>query len=93
MAEFQDRIRFNPVVTTNSMAVLKYFARSNMGITLLPAFVVAREIDDQQLIAIKINHDVLASGEAHMITRLGRQLSIGSFQLLQHLTAWMRAFS
>ncbi|WP_243633844.1 LysR family transcriptional regulator [Motiliproteus coralliicola] len=93
IVEFKERIRLNPSVTTNSIAVMKNFVRSEMGVTFLPAFVVAREIADGQLCAVPIDHPILASGEAHMITRLGRQLPEGPKQLLQHLTHWMRAFS
>jgi len=93
MAEFQERIRFRPKMTTNSIAVLKYFVRSNMGFTFLPEFVISREIEDQQLIAIPIAQEILTRGEAHMITRLGRQLSEGPHCLLQHLTSWMKAFN
>ncbi len=93
MAEFQARLRFKPTLISDSIAVLKHFVRSDMGITFLPEFVVSREIEDQHLVAIEVDHPVLASGEAHMITRLGRQLPEGASRLLQHLTAWMRAFS
>ncbi len=93
MAEFQEKIRFKPILTTDSIAVLKQFVRSDMGFTFMPAFVVSREIEDQQLVAIPIDHDLLTQGEAHMITRLGRQLSEGPHRLLQHLTAWMKAFN
>ncbi|MCO4757342.1 MAG: LysR family transcriptional regulator [Oceanospirillaceae bacterium] len=92
MAEFQDRVRFKPMLTTDSIAVLKHFVRSNMGITFLPEFVVSREIEDGQVVAIPVDHHILASGEAHMITRLGRQLPEGAHRLLQHLMSWMRAF-
>lgn len=92
MAEFQERIRFSPVLTTNSIAVLKHFARSGMGFTFLPEFVVAAEVADQQLVAVPVDHGLLASGEVHMVTRLGRQLAVGPHQLLQHLTVWMKAF-
>ncbi len=93
MAEFKERIRFRPIVTSDSIAVLKFFVRSNMGFAFLPEFVVAKEIEDQQLVAIKIDQEILAGGEAHMITRLGRQLSEGPHCLLEHLRAWMKAFS
>lgn len=93
MAEFQEKIRFKPNLTTDSIAVLKQFVRSEMGFTFMPAFVVSREIEDKQLVAIPIDHDLLAQGEAHMITRLGRQLSEGPNTLLRHLSAWMKAFN
>ncbi|ODS24487.1 LysR family transcriptional regulator [Candidatus Endobugula sertula] len=93
VAEFQERLRFKPILTTSSIAVLKYFVRSQLGMTFLPEFVVAREIADKQLVAIPIDQEVLTRGEAHMVTRLGRQLSEGPNQLLLHLTSWMKAFS
>lgn len=91
MAEFQERLRFKPILTTDSIAVLKHFVRSEMGVTFLPEFVVSREIDDGHLIAVPIDQEILQQGEAHMITRLGRQLSEGPHRLLQHLTRWMKA--
>jgi|GEM_PF-4520663 len=35
----------------------------------------------------------LPRGEAHMVTRLGRQLAAGPNQLLQHLISWMKTFN
>lgn len=90
MAEFQQKIRFNPALTTDSFNVLKNFALSNMGFTFLPYFVVSQEVKDGQLIAIPIDHPLLASGEAHLITRLGRQLSQGANELLQYMKVWMK---
>lgn len=93
MVEFQERIRFKPVLTTDSIAVLKQFVRADMGFTFLPEFVISREIEDGHLVAVNIKHEILKCGEAHMITRLGRQLSEGPHKLLQHLTYWMKAFN
>ena len=90
MAEFQQKIRFSPTLTTDSFNVLKNFARSNMGFTFLPYFVVSKEVEDGHLIAIPIDNTLLASGEAHLITRLGRHLSQGPHELLQHLKLWMK---
>lgn len=91
MAEFQQKVRFNPILTTDSVAVLKDFARSNMGFTFLPYFVVSKEVKDGHLLAIPIDNTLLASGEAHIVTRLGRHLSQGPHELLQHLKSWMRS--
>lgn len=92
LAEFKQRLHFTPTLTTNSIAVLKQFARSNMGITFLPEFVITSEIKDKQLIALPIADDILNSGTTHMITRLGRQLPNSAQQLLSHLLQWMKAF-
>jgi len=91
MAEFQQKIRFDPILTTDSFTVLKNFARSNMGFTFLPYFVVSKEVKDGHLIAIPIDNTLLSSGEAHIVTRLGRHLSQGPNELLQHMKSWMKA--
>ena len=93
LAEFKERFRFSPAMTTNSIAVLKQFVRTDMGITFLPEFVVTNEVADEQLIILPLQDEILNSGEAHMITRLGRQLPDGAQALLLHLTQWMKAFS
>jgi len=92
MAEFHERIRFQPTITTNSILALKQFVRNTQGFTFLPAFVVAQEISDGHLVAVTIEHEILSQGECHLVTRLGRQLSEGPRLLLQHLTSWMKAF-
>lgn len=91
MAELQQKVRFNPILTTDSFAVLKNFALSNMGFTFLPNFVVSKELKDGDLIAIPVDNTLLTSSEAHVVTRLGRHLPQGPHELLQHLKSWMKA--
>ncbi len=91
LAEFQQQVRLTPLVTTNSIAVMKSFVRSGMGVTFLPAFVVEREVENGRLCTIDITHDILESGEVQIITRLGRQLTQGPAVLLHNLIIWMRA--
>lgn len=92
MAEQVDKVRLTPKLTTNSISVVKHFVRAGLGISLLPAFAVSQEVDDGQLLALPINDTVLAGAEAHIVTRLGRQLSSAANQLLLQLMANMRAF-
>jgi DNA-binding transcriptional LysR family regulator len=92
LAEQVDRVRLVPKLTTDSISVIKHFVRSDLGVSLLPAFAVAQEIDAGQLVAIPVDHAVLGGAEAHIVTRLGRQLSIASNQLLLQLISTMRAF-
>ncbi len=91
-AEQVDRIRLVPKLTTDSISVIKHFVRSDLGVSLLPAFAVSQEVDAGQLVATPVDNAVLANAEAHIVTRLGRQLSIASNQLLLQLIATMRAF-
>ncbi|WP_213309178.1 LysR family transcriptional regulator [Paraburkholderia sacchari] len=90
--EFAEKIRLDPVVTTNSIAVLKQFVKSGLGIACLPAFSVSTELDAGQLVAIPIDHPLLANAEAHLVTRVGRKLSVASNKMLQLMTSQMRAF-
>jgi DNA-binding transcriptional LysR family regulator len=92
LAEQMDRIRLSPKLTTDSITVVKRFVAGGLGVGLLPAFAVAKEIDDGELLALEIDHPVLARAEAQIVTRLGRQLPTAANQLLLELMNTMRAF-
>lgn len=92
VAEFKNRIRLAPTMTVNSFSLLKEFVRSNMGVTILPEFVVRRELEDQLMASLPIADPILSSGEVHIVTRLGRQLTEAPLALLKHLQLWMRDF-
>ncbi|AEF56468.1 LysR family transcriptional regulator [Marinomonas posidonica] len=92
VAEFKHRVRLSPAMTVNSFGLLKEFVRSNMGVTIAPEFVVRRELDDQQVISLPIEDPILSSGEVHIATRLGRQLTEAPLAMLTHLQRWMRDF-
>ncbi len=92
VAEFKHRIRFSPAMTVNSFSLLKEFVRSGMGVTILPDFVVRRELEDGLVVSLPIEDSILSSGEVHIVTRLGRQLTEAPLALLKHLQRWMRDF-
>jgi len=91
--EFAEKIRLEPAVTTNSFAILKQYVKYGLGITCLPAFAVSTELDAGELKVIPIDHPLLQQGEAHLITRVGRKLSVASNKMLQLMIGNMRAFS
>jgi DNA-binding transcriptional LysR family regulator len=90
--EFAEKVRLEPVVTTNSIAILKQFVKSGLGVAVLPAFAVTTELQAGELFAIEINHPILMNAEAHLVTRVGRKLSVASNKMLQLMTSQMRAF-
>lgn len=92
LAQQMDRIRLIPKLTTDSISVLKHFARAGLGVSLLPAFAVSQEIAAGDLVAIPIDNRIMAGAEAHIVTRLGRQLSTAANQLLLQLVGSMQAF-
>ncbi|MEH3085197.1 MAG: LysR family transcriptional regulator [Xylophilus ampelinus] len=92
LAERMERTHLAPKLTTDSISVIKHFVRSGLGVSLLPAFAVSQEIAAGELVATPIDQALLNGAEAHIVTRLGRQLSMASNQLLLQLIATMRAF-
>ena len=90
--EFAEKIRLEPVVTTNSIGLLKQFAMSGLGLVVLPAFAVTMEVEAGTLVAIEIDHPILMKAEAHLVTRVGRKLSVASNKMLQLMSSQMQAF-
>ncbi|MBR8332381.1 LysR family transcriptional regulator [Burkholderia ambifaria] len=90
--EYAERVRLAPIITTNSFAILKEFVKSGLGISVMPAFAVTAELQNKELFAIEIAHPILENAEAHMVTRVGRKLSVAANKMLQMMTGQMRAF-
>lgn len=90
--EFAERISLDPLVTTNSINIMKQFAKSELGIVVLPAFAVATELEAGELTAIPIEHPILENAEAHLVTRVGRKLSVAANKMLQLMSTQMTAF-
>jgi DNA-binding transcriptional LysR family regulator len=90
--EYAERVRLTPIITTNSFAILKEFVKSGLGISVMPAFAVTAELQAKELFAIEIAHPILENAEAHMVTRVGRKLSVAANKMLQMMTGQMRAF-
>ncbi|MFB9868548.1 LysR family transcriptional regulator [Vreelandella sulfidaeris] len=88
----QARIAPRLAMNTNSMVVLAQYVRSGMGITLLPAFAVAHDLEIGSLIARPVDDPLFQRSQAHMVTRVGRQQPKASILLLRHLQRWMQAF-
>lgn len=90
--EYAERVRLAPIITTNSFAILKEFVKSGLGVAVMPAFAVTAELQARELFAIEIAHPILENAEAHMVTRVGRKLSVAANKMLQMMTGQMRAF-
>ena len=88
-AEAEEHVFLRPVLSSNSLLVLKEFARSGSGITILPGIAAHSEIAAGTLSAIPLDHPNLMQTSASVITRLGRQLPLGAVRLLQKIEATM----
>jgi DNA-binding transcriptional LysR family regulator len=91
LAEHQSGFTLTPTLTCNAIAMLKRYA-INGGVTLLPQFVVEEELAHGQLLALPLQHPVFSEPEVQLISRLGRQLSVGATRLLSMLLSDMVAF-
>ncbi|WP_445011027.1 LysR family transcriptional regulator [Vreelandella stevensii] len=88
----QARLAPHMAMNTNSMVILAQYVRSGMGVTLLPAFAVAHDLDIGSLVARPVDDPLFQRSQAHMVTRVGRQQPKASILLLRHLQRWMQAF-
>lgn len=87
--ESEEHVFLRPVLVSNSLLVLKEFARSGSGITILPGIAAHNEISDGTLCAVPFKHSALVNTSASVITRLGRQLPLAALRLLQEIKATM----
>jgi DNA-binding transcriptional LysR family regulator len=93
VVEHSEKIRFSPVLTTNSFVILKQFVQLQLGVALLPMLVVAEEVNAGELIAIPTAQPLLENAEVHLITRTGRKLSVAASKMMQYMTRRMHAFN
>jgi len=56
------------------------------------SFVVDEEVEAGRLCTLALHNEIFASPRVHLISRLGRQLSVGSSRLLTMLLLDMSAF-
>ncbi|KFD22537.1 transcriptional regulator [Tatumella ptyseos ATCC 33301] len=77
-------ISLDPTLVCNNLMLLKTYARDG-GLTLLPSFMVEKEVADKQLVALPLHHNFFSATETHIVTRLGRQLGSGVNKLLQQI--------
>ncbi|GGJ83341.1 LysR family transcriptional regulator [Pseudomonas matsuisoli] len=84
-------VRLQPTLTCNTFTVSKRYAQQG-GVTLLPAFAAAHEIQSGTLKAIPLADKGFAGPHAELITRLGRRLSRAADELLTNMTQRMTAF-
>ena len=74
--------RSRAVMETGSIAALKAFVRSDLGITLLPEFVVADDITAGNLRARDVAVSNFGSGKVSLFVRQGRRLPLAAQRLI-----------
>lgn len=87
-----EHVFLKPVLVSNSLRILKEFAHSGSGITILPGIAAHTEVAAGTLSMVPIDHPAMKHTSASVITRLGRQLPVGAVRLLQKIEATMPFF-
>jgi len=90
LAEHQQGMFIEPSLVTNSMTLLKDFAKCGRGITILPDFLAQPELSQGKLRAIPTNSAVLNATQISLITRVGRQLSPSAYRLLVIVESYLK---
>lgn len=93
LLEFTERIHLTPSLTTNSLRVLKQYAISGAGVTLMPNLGVHHELASGELVALPIAHPILSAPECQMLLRLGRPLSSAANEVVRRIEQRLPAFA
>ncbi|MDA5193463.1 LysR family transcriptional regulator [Govanella unica] len=89
--EMQAGERLSPIMTTNSLALLKQFVKDRQGVSILSEIVVFDELAKGELIAVPLDHLELQTTKFQIVTRLGRLLPIPASNLLKTIETNLRA--
>lgn len=89
LVEQTENVVMAPSLTTNSFYILRQFVKLQLGVTFLPAFVAASELDAGELFAIPIRQPIMESAEAHLVKRAGRKLSFAANKMLNYMASGM----
>lgn len=87
VAEQEEGVFLEGSLVTNSLMLLTDFVKSGRGITILPDLVVREALRKGDICAVPTENSVLNSTKTSLIVRVGRQLPIGAYRLLQNLEA------
>jgi DNA-binding transcriptional LysR family regulator len=83
-AEFAEKIEFAPILTTNSLSMLKNHVKARLGVTFMSARAVANEVAAGELVALSVESAIFDSAEVQLIVRADRVFST-ALQRLQRL--------
>lgn len=92
-AEHAEGIFLEPGLVANSMTLLKDFAKCGRGVTFLPAFLAQPQLSEGKLKAVRVDNPVMNATTISLITRVGRQLPNGVYQLMQRIESYLRSLS
>lgn len=93
MVAQHERIHLEARLYTNSVAVLKNFVRSGIGVTFMPELTIIDEIERQEIIALPMKYSLMNSARAQIVSLHGQELTVAAHACVEHLHQGMRFFS
>ncbi|WNL38658.1 LysR family transcriptional regulator [Halomonas sp. PAMB 3232] len=93
MVEHHERIHLEARLYTNSVAVLKNFVRSGIGVTFMPELTVEDEIRRGEIVPLPMQYALMNDARAQIVSLKGHELSVAANTCLHHLHHGMRFFS
>ncbi|MFG6665698.1 LysR family transcriptional regulator [Halomonas sp. HNIBRBA4712] len=93
MVEHHERLHLEARLYTNSVAVLKNFVRSGIGVTFMPELTVEDEIRRGEIIPLPMQYALMNDARAQIVSLRGHDLTVAASACLHHLHQGMRFFS
>lgn len=88
----QERVAFEARLLTNSVTVLRHFVSSGSGVSFMPELTVSREILEGKMVSVPLDHIILNSTRAQIVSLAGREMTVATKSCLEHLRQGMRFF-
>lgn len=82
-AEREEGISLDPMISTNSLLLMRDCARGGIGVAIMSELSIAEELDARRLVSVTIENSLARRTNAEVITRLGRQLPSGAEAILK----------
>jgi len=86
MLAYTDNVHLRPILTSNSLAVLRRFVLSGNGATLIGAFGARAEVEKGTMVALPVEHALFQSAQSRLLVRSDRPLTTAADTLLQWIT-------
>ncbi|MEC9484225.1 MAG: LysR substrate-binding domain-containing protein, partial [Halomonas sp.] len=93
LVEQQERVHLHARLRTNSVAVLKNFVRSGIGVTFMPELTVMEEVRNGEIHVLPMAYPVLSGARAQIVSRAGRELTVAAQTCVEHLRKGLRFFN
>jgi len=89
LAEEVNHLKLIPSLRTNSVAALKSFVMSGLGITFMPRMTVSEEIKQGKIMVVPMENSLFPQAKVRVLSVEGRELTLAAQALLNHLSDTM----